>query len=472
MLRTLPNRGLSKTQAKHKNSKNSKKNHIKCRKFRSQFSTSTTSHSHNSPQNPSQSSLNSNNNNPDPENGKPKSVEAFSYDKSINPTPLLFEYLDKHGRHVDPSIKAIRKDSIISRQNIIRMLLEPTTCSLLEWQIKALQSQRVLEVGTFTGVTSMTAAISTREIYKKSHGEHSGENFNWLDGLENEGTNFLSQKGVKTAQQRLKGYKHGDNLDEGGNGKSGKALLKEGTLSLSSEEKKMLTTQDMLLSDYIPALEMISKHHKSFGGEDNRNEIKNNKTHAPPLVITLDMNTANIDEVSYKHWDGAGLIGSPLVFLPGSAVEIMTKMATKKKETNINNENKNNFEDNVYGDIFCDSFDVIFVDADKNNYQNYFELGLTLLKQNGVMFVDNVLWKGEVLDHFIADGSASYENNKGENSDQNTTKKNTPSNADPPANKKNIGLELHNFNKMVHQDPRVDVILLPLGDGLTMIRKL
>ncbi|WP_421774812.1 O-methyltransferase [Gracilimonas sp.] len=81
-------------------------------------------------------------------------------------------------------------------------------------------------------------------------------------------------------------------------------------------------------------------------------------------------------------------------------------------------------------------FDFIFIDADKLSYESYFKQALPLLKQGGLMVVDNVLWDGTVLD---------------------------------PEDQK--AQALHEFNKMVSQDSRVEQVLLPVRDGVTIIRK-
>ena len=86
-------------------------------------------------------------------------------------------------------------------------------------------------------------------------------------------------------------------------------------------------------------------------------------------------------------------------------------------------------------------FDVVFLDDDKANYCNYFEMVLPKLKTGGYLLADNVLWSGKILE----------ENPKKEDIDT-------------------IGLK--RFNKMVQDDPRVQNILLPIRDGLMVCRKL
>ena len=85
------------------------------------------------------------------------------------------------------------------------------------------------------------------------------------------------------------------------------------------------------------------------------------------------------------------------------------------------------------------SFDIIFIDADKGNYKNYYDGVIDLVKTNGLIIVDNVLWHGEVAD---------------ENNNDKLT---------------NI---IRDFNKYVKNDKKTDQVIIPLGDGLTVCRKL
>ena len=84
-------------------------------------------------------------------------------------------------------------------------------------------------------------------------------------------------------------------------------------------------------------------------------------------------------------------------------------------------------------------FDMIFIDADKENYKNYYEQSIELLNKDGLIIIDNVLWHGEVAD---------------ETKNDNFTK------------------NMRNFNIYVHNDPRTEQIIMPIGDGLTICRKL
>ena len=86
-------------------------------------------------------------------------------------------------------------------------------------------------------------------------------------------------------------------------------------------------------------------------------------------------------------------------------------------------------------------FDLVFIDADKKNYQLYYDLVLNCTRPGGFIIVDNVLWQGKVL--------------------TSTTEK--------PVSKKTKAII--DFNTKVHRDPRVANLLLPIRDGLMILRK-
>ena len=84
-------------------------------------------------------------------------------------------------------------------------------------------------------------------------------------------------------------------------------------------------------------------------------------------------------------------------------------------------------------------FDMIFIDADKMNYKQYYEKSLELIKKGGLIIIDNVLWHGEVADE---------------------------------KNKDKFTINIREFNKLVNEDSRVEQIIMPLGDGMTICRVL
>lgn len=112
-------------------------------------------------------------------------------------------------------------------------------------------------------------------------------------------------------------------------------------------------------------------------------------------------------------------------------------------------------------------FDIAFVDADKTRLMDYVDAlasSDSLLKKGGLIIVDNVLWKGLVLDA----------NNDGYESSDETTP--TGSNEEKALWKKNrrarkLAMKMHQFNSAVVKDERVEVVMMPIRDGLSLIRK-
>ncbi|MFV1983108.1 MAG: class I SAM-dependent methyltransferase [Thiohalomonadales bacterium] len=94
-----------------------------------------------------------------------------------------------------------------------------------------------------------------------------------------------------------------------------------------------------------------------------------------------------------------------------------------------------------------ESFDFIFIDADKNNYDNYYELSLRLLKSGGLIAIDNVLLFGSVIESNVLDKSLN--NTFTQESIQ----------------------TVRNLNSKIKNDERVDISMLKLADGLTLVRK-
>ena len=90
-------------------------------------------------------------------------------------------------------------------------------------------------------------------------------------------------------------------------------------------------------------------------------------------------------------------------------------------------------------DLKNKKFDMVFIDADKMNYKQYYEKSLRLLNQGGLIIIDNVLWKGEVAD--------SNKNDK-------------------------LTKLIREFNVHIKNDIRIEKTILPLGDGITICKKL
>ena len=130
-------------------------------------------------------------------------------------------------------------------------------------------------------------------------------------------------------------------------------------------------------------------------------------------ITTID-NSDEFLSLAKKYWDLDNM-SSKIESIIGDGVEIMQSMIDRQH-----------------------SYDFIFIDADKNNYPNYYELSLNLVPSNGIIIIDNMLWHGDVADE------------KKKDSQTNT---------------------IRDLNTKIQNDSRVDFSLLPLSDGLSFIRK-
>ena len=130
-------------------------------------------------------------------------------------------------------------------------------------------------------------------------------------------------------------------------------------------------------------------------------------------IIAID-NSDEFLSLANKFWKQANILHK-IESVIGEAVEVMQSYSDRQF-----------------------SFDLIFIDADKNNYPHYYELSLELLPSNGIIIIDNMLWGGSVAD--LSD-------------DDNQTK------------------TIRLLNEKIQNDKRVEFSLLPLSDGLSFIRK-
>ena len=130
-------------------------------------------------------------------------------------------------------------------------------------------------------------------------------------------------------------------------------------------------------------------------------------------ITTID-NSDEFLPIAQKYWQMAG-VSNKIDSIIGAGVEVMQS-----------------FIDRQY------FFDLIFIDADKNNYPNYYVLSLPLLRPNGIVIIDNMLWHGDVADDTKTDKETRT---------------------------------IRTLNQSIQSDERVDFSLLPLSDGLSFIRK-
>lgn len=85
-----------------------------------------------------------------------------------------------------------------------------------------------------------------------------------------------------------------------------------------------------------------------------------------------------------------------------------------------------------------DMWDLVFIDADKKNYLNYYELVIERMNPGGIILADNILWSGKVIDPAATDRETEM---------------------------------LRRYNEVIHADERVENILLPIRDGIMVARK-
>ncbi|HEY4618688.1 MAG TPA: O-methyltransferase [Flavobacterium sp.] len=130
------------------------------------------------------------------------------------------------------------------------------------------------------------------------------------------------------------------------------------------------------------------------------------------MLHTIDIKEELVD-FQRKHFDKSPW-GKQIVQHLGEAIEIIPNLDLK--------------------------FDLVFIDADKENYINYFEMIVPKMNKGGIILSDNVLWSGKVLE---------------------------------PANPKDVSTKvLLEYNELLAHDPRVETVLLPIRDGLTVSRVL
>lgn len=125
---------------------------------------------------------------------------------------------------------------------------------------------------------------------------------------------------------------------------------------------------------------------------------------------TIDINE-ELEEIQQKYFD-LSPYSNQIIQHIGDAIEIIPTLNKK--------------------------FDLVFIDADKENYINYFHLIVPLMNKGGIILSDNVLWSGKVLEEVKANDKSTQ--------------------------------ILLDYNKIINEDERVETVLLPIRDGLTVTR--
>jgi predicted O-methyltransferase YrrM len=127
-------------------------------------------------------------------------------------------------------------------------------------------------------------------------------------------------------------------------------------------------------------------------------------------LTTIDINE-ELKSLALEYFDKAGL-SDKIELITGDAKEIIETLEGE--------------------------FDIVFIDADKSNYYNYYQKVIDKVRPGGLIIADNVLWKGKVIDNSVKD-------------------KRTES--------------IRNFNLCIQNDERVENVIIPLRDGLMLIYK-
>lgn len=122
-------------------------------------------------------------------------------------------------------------------------------------------------------------------------------------------------------------------------------------------------------------------------------------------------------DIARRYWDEAGVADRIELHLR-PAVETLDRLIER---------------------VGAGSFDFAFIDADKENYDHYYERSLVLLRSGGLLAIDNVLWNGSVAD---------------------------------PKNREETTEAIRRLNRKIASDARVAISMVPIGDGLTLARKL
>ncbi len=129
-------------------------------------------------------------------------------------------------------------------------------------------------------------------------------------------------------------------------------------------------------------------------------------------LVTIDINN-ELETMATSYFEKSGY-GNQIEMRIGNAIDIIPTLDMK--------------------------FDLVFIDADKHNYSNYYDLVIDKVNQGGFIIADNVLWSGKVLTDEV-------------NTDTDTK-------------------ALDEYNKKINSDPRVENMLMPVRDGLMVARKL
>ena len=132
-------------------------------------------------------------------------------------------------------------------------------------------------------------------------------------------------------------------------------------------------------------------------------------------IIACDVSEEDT-AIARRYWEAAG-VANKISLQLGPAINTLDKLIAEGQ---------------------AGTFDFAFIDADKENYEAYFERALQLVRNGGLIIIDNVLWSGLVVDPQVQDTST---------------------------------VAIRNFNDKLRNDPRVTLSVVPIADGLTLALK-
>ena len=204
------------------------------------------------------------------------------------------------------------------------------------------------------------------------------------------------------------------------------------------------------INKYSLQLNKVQKDIISYNdslGDIKRNQISISQCHFLHLIIK----TSNIKQIlEIGTFTGLSALTMSLAMPNDGKLITLDKNEETNKVANeffkrakqenkieiINNkalDNLNEFKNKNY------KFDLVFIDADKENYINYYDISLDLINSNGLIIIDNVLWHGEVIDEKKID---------------------------------NLTQSIRKFNIYINNDKRIEYLIIHVGDGLSVCRKL
>jgi predicted O-methyltransferase YrrM len=132
-------------------------------------------------------------------------------------------------------------------------------------------------------------------------------------------------------------------------------------------------------------------------------------------IIACDV-SEEYTTIARRYWEAAG-VANKISLRLGPAIDTLDKLIAEGQ---------------------AGTFDFVFIDADKENYEAYFERSLKLVRNGGLIVIDNVLWSGRVADPNVQDEST---------------------------------LAIRTFNDKLRNDPRITLSVVPIADGLTLALK-